>query len=447
MSAEAVRERIEQVAFSPPVFVTAVVVGIALGLFAHRFDEYAEVVVHCFERLLQMCVVPILVAIITLSMGRMAAHAQARSLLRKIALAVPLSAIVVSVIAVTVGLFTAHPHMEPETLARLGILIEGGSPPLTVALEGPATPASDPALYKFLLTIVPANVYDAMATNSVLQIIFFSVLFGLSLGFVKQDSKHTVFAVLEGVLHGFRAIVNGLLLLLPIVLTLTLAADFSRLDFSAVRDLSAVLGSAVVMFLVLTLAGVTLVMLRTRCSWLHAARAMRRVLYVAFTTRDDFASLPSANDALRGLHYGDASEVVMPIAISLCRFGSIAYFALAAVFVSRLYEVPIGPKQFAIAAVMAAVAGVATAGIGEVISLALIGIVLGALGLPLDAALILLLAIDPLIDPFRVMTTVSLGVALAAAFSDPEPQAAVGPDHHFERLESVRAGREAVGTA
>ena len=60
----------------------------------------------------------------------------------------------------------------------------------------------------------------------------------------------------------------------------------------------------------------------------------------------------------------------------------------------------------------------ATSGQSGVLTLTMLSIVLSPLGLPLDAVLVLLIAIDPLINPFRTLTIVGTSITVTSFVSE-----------------------------
>ena len=147
---------------------------------------------------------------------------------------------------------------------------------------------------------------------------------------------------------------------------------------------------------------------------------IKEPLLLAFTTQTSLACLPSAIDSLtNGLRFESKStNLVLPLAITLCRFGPIAYFAIATIFVSSLYQSPLGFGDILILIAGSIFAGMATSGLSGVLTLTMLSIVLSPLGLPIDAVLVLLIAIDPLINPFRTLTIVGISITVSCFISD-----------------------------
>ena len=78
-------------------------------------------------------------------------------------------------------------------------------------------------------------------------------------------------------------------------------------------------------------------------------------------------------------------------------------------------------------------AGMATSGQSGILTLTMLSIVLSPLGLPLDAVLVLLIAIDPLINPFRTLTIVGISMTVTSFISEQ----AIDEDSLYEENESM----------
>ena len=88
------------------------------------------------------------------------------------------------------------------------------------------------------------------------------------------------------------------------------------------------------------------------------------------------------------------------------------------IFVSSLYQSPLGLGDILVLIVASILAGMATSGQSGILTLTMLGIVLSPLGLPLDAVLVLLIAIDPIINPFRTLIIVGTSITVTSFVSE-----------------------------
>lgn len=86
----------------------------------------------------------------------------------------------------------------------------------------------------------------------------------------------------------------------------------------------------------------------------------------------------------------------------------------------QLYDKPLSLGSVIIVIAGSIFAGMATAGVTGILTLTMLGIVLEPLQLPLEAVLVLFVAIDPIMDPFRTLSIVHTGIAATAVIADVE---------------------------
>jgi hypothetical protein len=112
--------------------------------------------------------------------------------------------------------------------------------------------------------------------------------------------------------------------------------------------------------------------------------------------------------------------------MTLGRFGNIFYFALGVFFVAQIYGTPLGPVHYIIILVGVIFAGTATSGASGIVTLSMLSIVLEPLSLPMEAVLIIFMAIDPIIDPLRTFLIVYVNMAATALIAEREDEAGEG---------------------
>jgi hypothetical protein len=131
-------------------------------------------------------------------------------------------------------------------------------------------------------------------------------------------------------------------------------------------------------------------------------------IMLAFATRNSMATLPSAITCLDDKMSFDKTTVnlTLPLGMTLGRFGNVFYFAVAVFFVVQIYGMELATAQYATVFLGVVFAGTATAGASGIVTLSVISIVLSPLNLPVEAVLVIFMAIDPIIDPFRTFLLV-----------------------------------------
>ena len=159
---------------------------------------------------------------------------------------------------------------------------------------------------------------------------------------------------------------------------------------------------------------------RSGSSFSYVLSALKEPIILAFGTRNGFATLPSALDALHEkLNFDQTStNLLVPLGLTICRYGNVLYFAVAIMFIAQLYNASLGLSGMTMALIGTVLAGMATSGATGIVILSMLAIVLEPLKLPLEAVLILFIAIDPIVEPMRTVITVHSSCSAASLISD-----------------------------
>jgi Na+/H+-dicarboxylate symporter len=275
---------------------------------------------------------------------------------------------------------------------------------------------------EFLINIVPENVFRSLTNEMALQLVFFSILFGIAIGMIQGNKSDFIITLFEGLFKAFQTIINWLMYLLPFGLIFLLAGQIA----SSQKFFEVLI--AMVRFIILFYAaGFIAIIINTVIIWKRSGEKLVVVLketldpiIIAMATRSSFATLPAAIKSLdqKLRFYESTTKLYIPLGITLGRFGNILYFALAALFVSQLYGAPVTINSLLIIVIASVFAGTATAGATGLATLSLLSIVLAPLGLPVEAVLILFMTIDTIVDPMRTLLIVHSNMAVGALIAE-----------------------------
>ncbi|MDC0310263.1 dicarboxylate/amino acid:cation symporter [bacterium] len=408
---------------SPQAILGSVVLGAIIGTQSPQLSSYIAPLGNIYLNLFKMCVFPILISGIIVSVARLISRNDSTYYVKRILFYFPIFLISTSLIAVLVGfIFNPGKGLDGGTLQALGVLVNQSAVDLQVNLTGALAPVeSGPGLSSFLVDLIPSNIIYAVGNGDTLPVLFFCIASGIALGVLPQgQTTEPLMLVLESVYSAFQTLITWLKYLLPFGLLGLLAEQLSEINMSTVSVMSNFLLISILTFGLLFLLSIVLLSARSKYSIKDVLFKIKEPLLLAFTTQSSLACLPSAIDSLtNGLRFENKStNLVLPLAITLCRFGPIAYFAIATIFVSSLYQSPLGFGDILILIAGSIFAGMATSGLSGVLTLTMLSIVLSPLGLPLDAVLVLLIAIDPLINPFRTLTIVGTSITVSSFISE-----------------------------
>ncbi len=288
-----------------------------------------------------------------------------------------------------------------------------------LSAAGAAAPAEflkrPDAQLPFALRLVPTSVVDAMARDDILQIVVFSLLFGLSVLAIGERGK-PVFALLEAVAEVMFRFTHYVMYFAPLGVFGAVAAIVGTQGLGVVRSFAAFVGGVLAgQALLLSVVFVALARLAGVPFWAFF-RAIRAPFLIAFSTTSSAAALPKALEALE--QFGVRREVaafVLPTGYTFNLGGAHLHLAFSAVFLGQAYGVELGWGKLLLLLLLINVTakGIPTIPRGTLLVLAS---TIAPLGIPLDGIAVLL-AIDQAPDMARTAMNVT-GNCLACTVVD-----------------------------
>ena len=271
----------------------------------------------------------------------------------------------------------------------------------SVAGKGPGDVA------KIFLRMVPPNIFAAAVEGQMLGIIFFSILFGYFMTRLDNQYAEPLYRFWDAVFHVMMRMTEWIMLFAPIGVFGLVAAVIAKAGYKATGPL-AVFAITVLAALAVH-AFVTLpVMLRVvgRASPVKTIRGAAQAMLTAFSTASSSATLPVTMECVED-NIGVSNKIssfVLPLGATVNMNGTALYECAAAIFVAQAYglELTFG-VQFSIVAI-ALLTSIGVAGVPSA-SLVAIAIILGAIGLPIEA-LGVLLVFDRILDMARTSINV-----------------------------------------
>ncbi|MGD1951080.1 MAG: dicarboxylate/amino acid:cation symporter [Leptolyngbyaceae cyanobacterium] len=408
---------------SPWAILVSIVLAIYVGTAHKELAILLAPLGDFYLGLLKMCVLPILLAAITTSIGRLMRSSNAAQYIKRILVVFPLGLIASSGLTVVIAAIAGPGrNLSAKTLESLGVLVIDSSVDLEMALTGPILAEPSRGMGSFLISLVPDNIFNALSQGETLKVLIFSIIVGISLGLIRDRVTEPCFDILEAIYRTFNQLINWLTMVLPIGLFSLLAYQLSQQGLDVMLSMINFVVAALVSFLVMYVLSSLVVWKQSKTSLINVLAALREPTILALATSSSLACLPSSIAQLsEALKFNRQTvNLVTPLSITICRFGSVIYFALGSLFVMQLYDKPLSLGSVIIVIAGSIFAGMATAGVTGILTLTMLGIVLEPLQLPLEAVLVLFVAIDPIMDPFRTLSIVHTGIAATAVIADVE---------------------------
>jgi proton glutamate symport protein len=361
-------------------------------------SQNLKVVSALFLRMIKCILVPLVFS--TLVVG-IAGHSDDLKAVGRLALKSIIYFEVVTTIALVIGLVAVN-------LTRPGIGVD--LPPANASTQVAATKVTIQGIIEHL---VPTSFFQAAAANDVLQVVFFAIVFGISLAQISGKARDTVLSFFEGLMEAMFKFVGLVMKFAPFGIGAAMAVTVAHSGLGVLSNLAKLILTLYGALIVFCIAVLLPIALWARVPVLQFLRLIKDPALLAFSTTSSDAAMPDAMK--RMIQFGVPKRIVsfvMPMGYSFNLDGSTLYLAVASVFVAQAagVDLSIGQQIVIMATLMLTSKGMA--GIPRASQVILAG-TLVTFDLPL-AGVLLIIGVDELMDMAR--TTVNLvGNCLATA--------------------------------
>lgn len=403
---------------SPWTIFTGMALGVGYGIYFKEFTGTIAVFGEIYLTFLNMCSLPIMITAIITSIGKLLMTPDCGKYF-KILVTLFLGIIMTaSILGLTAGVI-GEPGSSLSQSSRVTLgnqLSESGH-------SSSISSSESISMLSFLKRLIPANIFNALSNNDVLGILIFSIVLGVSLGTLKNGSGEQVILQLDALFSAFINIINSSMYILPIALFCLMAKQVSSVGIGIMLAMS----RFVIVYLcvcIVAIIGTFIIMARQlKTPVLKVISSLKEALIVAFGTSNSYGAMPFAISALESSFKLDKrnTNLVMPLGLTICRPGTILNLALGTVFMAQLFGLSLGEDyRWLVIIIGVVLSGIAASGAPSAIELSMMSIVLGFLGLPVEIAIVLLLSVDPITDPFRTVLNVITSCAMTSVIAEKE---------------------------
>ncbi|MBO4320433.1 MAG: cation:dicarboxylase symporter family transporter [Treponema sp.] len=440
---------------NPITIFLAVGLGIVFGIYEKSYALSLGIIGDAYLNLFQMTVIPILVTSIVASLAQLMKDKNARSHILKIIFVFLIMLTATSFFGAIAG-YIGRPgeNLGESTTEVLDSVIKDSADTSNdeIALYDATgdTAEKKSSLVDFFFNIIPSNIFSAFSSGSILQLVFFSIIFGIAIGFLREDYSNRLINGAISLKESFQKLINWTMYGLPVGLVFLMGKQIAQVGVE-------ILLAMVKFIVVFYIAGLAAILICTIIIWLKSGiknpfKVLRKVIdpiIICFATRNSFAALPSSISALKALKYDhNTVDLVFPLGLTVLRFGNILYFAFASCFIAQIYDTPLSIPTMALIIVGSLLAGTATAGASGLLTLPMISLIMDPIGLPVESILVVFMAIDSLIDPMRTLLIVYVNIATTALVSSKKKkgQQEELPDKETEYIENTETKAEEIIT-
>ncbi|MBU2464800.1 MAG: dicarboxylate/amino acid:cation symporter [Bacteroidetes bacterium] len=332
-----------------------------------------------------------------------------------------------TVIAITVGLMvvniTQPGKLLPEEKSREfqeKYAANVAATDQTITDEGPL---------QFITDIVPDNIFLAMTENtSMLQVIFFSILFGISMILIPTEKTRPVKVFFESLNEIVLQMIHLIMWIAPYGVFALIASITVEVAGDQIADTAALFGSLGLYALTVVIGLLLLVFviypliisLLTVIGFKQFIKGLSPAQLLAFSTSSSAATLPMTMQCCEE-NLGVKKEVssfVLPLGATINMDGTSLYQAVAAVFLAQIYGMDLSLMQqltIVLTATLASIGSAAVPGAGMI----MLVIVLGAVGIPTEG-IALIFAVDRPLDMLRTVVNITGDASIACAVAHTE---------------------------
>jgi proton glutamate symport protein len=373
-------------------------VGILLGWLTPEFAAKLKPFSTIFLRMIKSIVVPIIFG--TLVVG-IAGHGGDLKRLGRLAIKSFGYFWFITAIALAIGLMAGN-LVKPG----VGVVL----PPTDPGAQVKAAPTT---LGGFLEHVVPQSFIEAAAHNEVLQVVFWSTLFGIALTRVTGRPKETILNLAEGLMEVTFKMVAIIMKYAPIGIGAAMAVTVSHSGIGVLGNLASLVLTLYAALVVFALVALLPALLIARIPLKKFWRAVKDPALIAFTTTSSDAALPLAIQ--RMTEFGVPKKIVsfvMPLGYSFNLDGSTLYLGVASLFVAQAagIEMTLATQLSMMVTLLITSKGIAAV---PRASLVVLTSVLWSYGLPVEGVAVIL-GVDELMDMARTMVNL-VGNCLATA--------------------------------
>jgi Na+/H+-dicarboxylate symporter len=361
-------------------------------------NKYLKMITDIFLRLIKMIVAPLVFATLvagivhmgdTASLGRVGAKTMAWF-------------IGATLVSLTLGMGLVN-LLQPGVNSGLD---------LAKAVGSSGIDAKHADMFQTITEMVPKSIFEAMANTTMLQIVIFSVFFGVAMTAAGEKAAPIVKGV-DALVEVMLVVTNYVMRVSPVAVFAAMAKAISVNGLEVLLTFGKFIGSfylgLAVLWAVLLFAG--FIVIGPRIGTL--IRYIRDPILLAFSTASSEAAYPRTLEALDKFGVPNRiSSFVLPLGYSFNLDGSMMYMTFASIFIAQLYgiELSMGQQVAMLLTLMLTSKGMAAV---PRASLVVIAGTMAQFNLP-EAGLVLILAVDQFLDMGRTGTNV-VGNAVATA--------------------------------
>ncbi len=368
--------------------------------------------------LYRMMALPFLILTIIYAISRIKARKDERGAgLRVSGLLV--SAMIVSA-ALAIFVSSIVVNLERETIGRgLGDIVSAfgktDSNSVEIMLSGQGEAGHISLLGEAVTNLVPNNVFSALSEMNLGQIIIFLIIFSIAVLRLSEEHRSRFITLIGTLRRPFEHMMERMQILVPIAVFFYAVHAAHAMSADNLEALVPLFGVILASTAVTSTLAILVTALASRRSPLKVAADLKDAIVAGILAVTEEASLVLVLDKIRqnGSEDSDDQEVVASLGLAIGRFGMITILASVLVYTIAVYQVPVTPLLLFNVLCLSIMAAVLITGLnGPGVLAAALLFCGGILGLPLEALLVLVIILEPLLEILLIPVSVTVTTAL-----------------------------------
>lgn len=308
-----------------------------------------------------------------------------------------------SVLSILVGLFIVTLE-QPG--AGLNLAIPAGSVDTGLAVSGMS-------LKGFLSHTIPTSIVGAMANNEILQIVVFSMFFGIGGASLGEKFNAPLVAALDVVSHIMLKVTGYVMYVAPLAIFAAISSVIATQGLGILLNYASFIGGYYVAILLTCLVLLAVGYMVLKKEVFRLVSMLKDPVLVAFTTSSSEAAYPKTLEQLT--RFGCSRNIVsfvLPIGYSFNLVGSMVYCSFASMFIAQAYNIHLSFAEVTVLMLTLMLASKGIAGVPRS-ALVVLAATIPSFNIPV-AGILLLMGIDHFLDMGRSAINV-LGNGIATA--------------------------------
>jgi aerobic C4-dicarboxylate transport protein len=309
--------------------IIAIILGILVGHFFPKFGAELKVLADAFVKLIKMVIAPIIFFTVVNGIAGMGDIKKVGKIGGKALLYFE----IVTTLALAIGIVVVN-FIKPGVGFDKNAVTGGDISKYTKAAE-----ETSQGFINFLLNIIPDNVVAAMSKGELLPILFFAVLFGLSLAAMGEKSQPLI-QLFDKLAHGFFGVVNMIMKVSPIAAFGAMAYTIGSFGLKSLKSLGLLMGSVYITMFLFIVVVLGLIANYYKFNIFSFIKYIREEILLVLGTSSSESALPRMMERLE--KYGCSKSVVglvIPTGYSFNLDGTSIYLSMAALFIAQAYGI------------------------------------------------------------------------------------------------------------